>query len=100
MPPSSPIAPASCPAPAPETRARALGAIREALAAQLGRTLEVDERDDLQRDLHLDSLELLTLAVSLEDRFQVQLAEEDSQGIRTMGDLADIVARRASERPR
>ena len=51
---------------------------------------------DLLRDLRLDSLSLMTLVVGLEDRFQIVLSEEDSAGIRTVGELAALVLRKAA----
>ena len=43
----------------------------------------------------LDSLQLLSLVVAVEDRFRVVLAEEDAAGTRTLADLARLVASRA-----
>lgn len=44
---------------------------------------------------HLDSLQLLTLVVAVEDRFRIALSEEDAAGTRTLPDLARLVAARA-----
>jgi hypothetical protein len=43
----------------------------------------------------LDSLQLLSLVVAIEDRFRVALAEEDAAATRTLADLARLVAARA-----
>jgi len=43
----------------------------------------------------LDSLQLLSLVVAVEDRFRVVLAEEDAAGTHTLADLARLVASRA-----
>jgi acyl carrier protein len=43
----------------------------------------------------LDSLQLLTLVVAVEDRFRIALSEEDAAGTRTLPDLARLVAARA-----
>jgi acyl carrier protein len=43
----------------------------------------------------LDSLQLLTLVVAVEDRFRVVLEEEDAAGTRTLADLARLVLARA-----
>jgi acyl carrier protein len=43
----------------------------------------------------LDSLQLLSLVVAVEDRFRIVLAEEDAAGTRTLADLARLVAARA-----
>lgn len=54
----------------------------------------VEPSHDLLRDLQLDSLGLTVLAVGLENRFRVLLSEEDAQGVRTVEDLARLVAAR------
>lgn len=46
----------------------------------------------LVEDLALDSIQLLTLAVEVENRFRVVLDPEDEEGIETVGDLAAVVA--------
>lgn len=46
----------------------------------------------LVEDLALDSIQLLTLAVEVENRFRIYLDPEDEEGIETVGDLADVVA--------
>lgn len=43
----------------------------------------------------LDSLQLLSLVVAVEDRFRMALTEEDAAGTRTLADLARLVAARA-----
>jgi len=58
---------------------------------------QVEPGQALAGDLHLDSMELITLAVALEDRFRVRLSESDAARVTTAGDLADLVARRALE---
>lgn len=46
----------------------------------------------LVEDLALDSIQLLTLAVEVENRFRICMNPEDEEGIETVGDLADVVA--------
>jgi acyl carrier protein len=43
----------------------------------------------------LDSLMLLSLVVAVEDRFHVVLTDDDAADVRTVADLARIVAARA-----
>jgi acyl carrier protein len=43
----------------------------------------------------LDSLQLLSLVVAVEDRFRVILSDDDARGTRSLEDLARLVARRA-----
>jgi len=74
-----------------------LAEIRAIAAAQLDLAREVQPDDDLTRDLELDSLTLATLAVALEDRFNIVLAEEDAARVQTIADLCGLVARRVRE---
>jgi acyl carrier protein len=68
--------------------------IRRVVRDELGVEREVRAEDDLVRDLQLDSVGLLTLVVGLEDRFRIDLAEEDAAGVRTVQDLIALVAKR------
>jgi acyl carrier protein len=74
-----------------------LGEIRRVLREELGLSREARPEDDLIADLQLDSVGLLTLVVGLEDRFRVVLAEEDAAAVRTVRDLAALVAQRRGE---
>ena len=69
--------------------------IARVLRDELGLSREVKPGDDLVSDLQLDSVGLLTLVVGLEDRFRVALAEEDASRVRTVAELATLVAQRA-----
>ena len=53
--------------------------------------------DELSGRLALDSMQMLTLAVRLENHFLVKLREEDSAGIHTVGDLVALVKLRKEE---
>lgn len=52
----------------------------------------------LVEDLELDSLRLLTLAMAVEDHYQVCLDEDDEASIVTVGDLIELVQRKVAER--
>jgi acyl carrier protein len=62
---------------------------------EIGHPLSLE--DELSGRLALDSMQMLTLAVRLENHFLVKLREEDSAGIDTVGDLVALVARRMQE---
>ena len=83
--------------PEDDVRQQALGEIRRILGEELAVAAAVEPEKALVADLHLDSMELLTLAVGLENRFRVKLNEADSAGVKTVDDLAGLVARRVSE---
>ncbi len=57
----------------------------------------VEPSQHLLKDLQLDSMGLTVLAVELENRFRIRLSPEDSAQVSTVGDLARLVAARASQ---
>jgi acyl carrier protein len=70
--------------------------ISRVLNSELQLQREVRPEDDLALDLQLDSVGLLTLVVELENTFRIALREEDSASVRTVGELAGLVAARAA----
>lgn len=76
-----------------------LAEIARVVRDELGVARAVSPGDDLVTDLQLDSVGLLTLAVALEDRFRVALSEEDAASVRTVADLAALVAKRRAVAP-
>ena len=58
----------------------------------LDRELSVDLR--LVEDLELDSIRLLTLAMEIEDHFEICLDEADEESIQTVADLVGVVRRK------
>ena len=60
---------------------------------------EVRRDQRLIEDLRLDSLQLLTLAVEVEDRFRIEIDEEDEEMLETVGDLVDLVLRKTGGSP-
>jgi acyl carrier protein len=63
----------------------------------LNRSTRLRPEMDLVEDLELDSLQLLTLAVEVENRFRIYLEEKDEAAIRTIGDLVRTVQRKKEE---
>ena len=55
---------------------------------------------EFRRDLGLDSLALLTLAVAAEDHFRICLEEDPEQPPLTVGDFVALVQRRLDEEGR
>lgn len=48
-------------------------------------------------DLEADSLDLTELVMALEDRFEVEVAEEKLEAVKTVGDAADVVLAAVSD---
>ena len=79
-------------------RGEVVAVIGRVLRDEVGLQRAVRPEDDLLTDLQLDSVGLLTLVVGLEDHFRVVLAEQDAAAVRTVDDLARLVAARAGGR--
>jgi acyl carrier protein len=67
--------------------------IRGIAVAELKREGVLDPDDDLVERLQLDSLTRLTLIVAIEDRFRVALPDDELARVRTLAELARLVAR-------
>ena len=74
-----------------------LAEIRRIFKAELEREEPVEPAHDLLRELHVDSLAAVVLAVGLEDRFRVKLTEDDTVGVITVSDLVGRVCTRVRE---
>lgn len=46
---------------------------------------------DLESDVGLDSLDTVELSLGLEQRFGVEIADEDLEGVRTVSDAVDVI---------
>jgi acyl carrier protein len=79
-------------------RGEVIAVIDRVLHDEVGLPRAVRVEDDLLTDLQLDSVGLLTLVVGLEDHFKVVLAEQDAATVRTVGELASLVAARVEGR--
>ena len=69
--------------------------IRRVVERETALPREVRDDDRLVDDLGLDSLTLTTLAVELEDRFQIFLNDEEAIRVRTVGELVRLVVARS-----
>ncbi|HEY8324160.1 MAG: acyl carrier protein [Ktedonobacterales bacterium] len=66
--------------------------LRPIIAEQLG----VDENDvkedaSFTEDLNADSLDLVEMIMSLEEKFHVQISDEDAEQIKTVGQAAEFI---------
>ncbi|MBV8180448.1 MAG: acyl carrier protein [Mycobacterium sp.] len=53
--------------------------------------------DSVLSDVGLDSLKFMSVVFKIEARFDIELQEEDADDLRTVGDLATLVAGRIGE---
>lgn len=78
------------------TEADVLAMVRRIAAIELDFKRAVAPGDELIKDLELDSLALITLAVAIEDHFNIALAEEESVRVRTVADLCQLILRQVN----
>jgi acyl carrier protein len=52
---------------------------------------DVTETARFKEDLDADSLDLVELVMGLEERFDIQVPEEDLEGVTTVGQALDLV---------
>ena len=71
-----------------------LAEIRRVFSGELEIPEPVELRHELAKDLGVDSMGAIVLAVGLEDRFRVKLSDEDAAAVVT---VQDLVERRSSE---
>jgi acyl carrier protein len=73
-------------------RADALVTIKEVAAEVLSVDPgQVTETARFKEDLDADSLDLVELVMGLEERFDIEVPEEDLEGVTTVGHAVDLV---------
>jgi acyl carrier protein len=73
-------------------RADALATIKEVAAEVLSVDPEqVTESARFKEDLDADSLDLVELVMGLEERFDIEVPEDDLEGVTTIGQALDLV---------
>jgi acyl carrier protein len=66
------------------------------VAIQLGRR-NVAPEDRILEDLGAESVDVVNLVASAEDRYQITIAETELPDLRTVADLYELVRRRRAE---
>ena len=78
-------------------RAAALATIKEVAAEVLSvEPDQVEEGARFKEDLDADSLDLVELVMGLEERFDIEVPEEDLEGVTTVGQAVDLVLSKVS----
>lgn len=71
-----------------------LTAIREHLSGRGVDAGKVVPDADLLRDLDLDSLDTMELTLGLEERFGIEIPDQDLEGLATVSDAVGLVERK------
>jgi acyl carrier protein len=71
-----------------ELEGRILNLVADQLGVDIG---EVTPDASILEDLGADSLDVVELVMSLEDAFDIEVEDEDVEGMRTIGDLQQYV---------
>ena len=71
--------------------------VRGLMAEQLGVDLaEMLPGASILDDLGADSLDVVEMVMAIEDAFDIEVADEDAESMRTVGDVEAYVAKRLS----
>ena len=70
--------------------------VKEIIASAMGARLKVDkesitEETEFIADLHADSVDVATIICDIEDEFNIEIEEEQLEGIETVGDVVEKI---------
>ncbi len=54
---------------------------------------EITEATNIRTDLGLNSLELVNMAVAIEDEFEVEIPDREALGLETVGNVLELLSR-------
>ncbi len=78
-------------------RTEALAVVREVAVEVLSLDASsITEDARFKEDLEADSLDLVELVMGLEERFSIEVPEEDLEGVTTIGHAVDLVLAKIS----
>ena len=73
--------------------------VRQAITDQAGYThAEITDEKDLQTDIGLDTLDRVELVMNIEEFFGISISEDESNGVRTVGDMVRTVESKLAEK--
>jgi len=79
-------------------RVTILNTLREILENERGEKYEsMDESVTLREGLGLDSVDLITMVMQIQDRFRVVLSNEELEKITTVAQLLDLIQSKARQ---
>ena len=76
----------------PLIRGEILKRVKEVLLEKLGiDESEITEETSFQKDLDVDSLDLVEIVMELEDQFGTRISDEDAEEMKTVGRAVDYI---------
>lgn len=57
---------------------------------------EITLQSDLQNDIGLESIDIITAVFELEDEFHIEIPDEDIENVKTVGDIVTYVQNKVS----
>lgn len=73
--------------------------VKDLIADKLGKDLsEVTDSANFLIDLGADSIENVELIMAFEEKFDIKLGEEESEGISTVGDAIALIEKKVAEK--
>jgi acyl carrier protein len=79
-----------------EKREEILAIVKEQLQERGIDTAEVTPESHLAKDLGLDSLDVTELTLGLEERFGIEIPDEELEDIGTVGDAVTLIEKKLS----
>ena len=68
--------------------------IKSVMIKELGRDFDVITQDTTFEEMQLDSLDLVQLIMAIEETFDIEINEEEAEGLHGMADAVDFVERK------
>lgn len=68
------------------------------LEEEMGEPYELADDREIREGLGLDSVDVVGLVMRVEREFRIRLSMEDLQGVRTVGELIDVLQAKLAER--
>jgi len=70
--------------------------LKEIISDAMGARLKIDAADitedtEFIADLHADSVDIATIICDIEDEFNIEIEDEQLEGIETVGDVAERI---------
>jgi acyl carrier protein len=74
------------------------GTLSTLLEEEMGEPYDLADDREIREGLGLDSVDVVGLVMRVEREFRIRLSMEDLQGVRTVGDLLDLLQAKLDER--